>query len=232
VLEDGPREVGLGGGERRLRPIALARGPVLPAPAVVPLAERDVRREVVRPRLARDEGLELGGPRRLLGPLVLEEALERAAEDLRLEGADAGEVDVTERPEAIALGAAVVAEGLVDGRGVEVGDLLHGEVDRVEPEGGARAVRARLAGRELVRGEDLHEALARARRPPREGREVRDLPDAPVAAGADGRERHGDAGDARAAGASGHGETGLFARDPRSRKCGARAAGGRRAGGG
>ncbi|MGD0530198.1 MAG: hypothetical protein ABSE49_34000, partial [Polyangiaceae bacterium] len=144
------------------------------------------------------------------------EALERRMEDALLERPHPGEVDVPEAPQTGALGPPRVAQGLVDGRLVEVGDVLEGQVDRVDAERGPRPVRARLTRGELVGREDLHHPVPRGEDPPRERREIADLPDAPVALRADGGERNGDAGEARALG---HDErTGFFARAQYRRK--------------
>ena len=205
VLEDA-RGVRLGRARQRAglaRPLRLR--PVTPPLTAVRLAKRDVEREIVLPRrLALDEGPKLARTGRVALPLALEEAIEGAAQGARLQLAHGLVVHGVARAEARQLLATGRAEHVVDLRRVEIRDGLHVDVERVQAEGRARAVRAGLARGELVRREDLHEAHPPGHQPRGEGDQIRDLADAPTATRAEREQRNRAACDP----CGGHGEVG------------------------
>src|SRR5580700_10493108 len=88
---------------------------------------------------------------------------------------------------------AFVSQSRVDSGAVDVLDRLDVRVDRVQAERGQRAVRARLARRELVRRKNLDEAMPCAPHPLGSRRQVRDLADAPVTPRPNREERKDDA---------------------------------------
>ena len=171
--------------------IAFVRRPGRPAVPGVRRAEGGVERVVTQPcALALDEREELSRPRRVLRELTLTEARERLAEHAPLQPANRGVVDARRAAQALELGATFVPERALHEIGVRLGRRLDRDVDRVEREGGERAVRAGLPLRELVRGEHLDEPLPRAEEEPRRRRQVGDLSNAPVCARTHREERN------------------------------------------
>ncbi len=90
------------------------------------------------------------GPRRAPAPLALVGTARRLAEHPPLERPHGREIDPAETAKPRELGLPVGAEHVVDGRCVQIRDVLDREVDGVEAERRARAVRARLSRRQLV----------------------------------------------------------------------------------
>src|SRR5262249_42756233 len=147
-------------GQNLRRSIALGLRPCRPTVSSMRCTKRRVESVVAEPRrLALDEREQLACARGALRKLAHAEACERRAEHTALQRADGGVVDARERAHAVELTAAVLAERFVDEGGICLSDSLDRDVDRVEREGRKCAVRARLAFRELVRGQDLDEAL-------------------------------------------------------------------------
>ena len=112
------------------------------------LAQDRVKGDVVEPALlARHERYERLRPRRFARPLTLDEAVECCVQHAHLDGPDAGVVDALGPPGALAGQTPRVFQHSVDVRGIDVFDTLDIGVDRIEPEGGERAIRAALPGR-------------------------------------------------------------------------------------
>ena len=165
------------------RAVALVRRPRRPAVAVVRGADGRVERVVLEPAaLVRDEGHERGAALGLLR-LALAEPGKGGAERGALQAAHGRVIDARRLADAGELREALGAERLLHERLVDLGHRLDGDVDRVERERGERAVRARLAVGELVRGEHLEEVLSGAKEELRACREIRDLADSPVRTG-------------------------------------------------
>ena len=128
------------------------RGPAVPAAA---LAQGHVERQVGRPEfLLAHELAERVGPGRARGPLAGGELREGAGEHATFEGAHGVIGDARRLPNSRQGGLPVVAERLSDIERREVGDVCDRDVDRVEAEGGASPVWARLAVCQLVRRQD------------------------------------------------------------------------------
>jgi hypothetical protein len=122
-------------------------------------------------------------------PLALVEAVEGPVQGGGLEGAHGVVVDVGGDAGDVEPRAAFGPEDVGDRASIEIFDGLDVDVDGIQSERGEGPVGAGLAARQLVRGQDLQQALPRAAQPGGAQRQVGDLADAPVAPGADGEER-------------------------------------------
>src|SRR5262249_13023635 len=133
--------------------------------AVVRGAKRGIQRVIAKPiRLALDEREERARARRVRRQLSLAKAGERLGKDPTLEGAYGSVIDGGRPPNALELRGPVRAERALDELGVDVGDRLDVEVDRIEGKCGQRSVGARLPLGELMRRQDLEEGLPRAKK--------------------------------------------------------------------
>jgi hypothetical protein len=144
-----------------------------------------------------DPARELGRPLGAALPLALVEALEGSPQHARLERAGDGVVHPVAGAQTFEVATPLGAERFVDGATVQIRDGLDGGVDRVQPERRTRPVRARLARGQLVRRQQLQQAVASAPDPSGALGEIADLADAPIVARADGEERDRDACDSR-----------------------------------
>ncbi len=123
-------------------------------------------------------------------------ALEGLVEHATLERSSGRVVDAVLPPEAIEIATPLRAERFIDGAAIEIGDRLDRDVNRVEAERRARSVRARLARCQLVRRQDLQNAMTGSANPGGAPGEIANLADAPVFSRANREQRKNDAGDA------------------------------------